>query len=48
MLTLSRSWFRGLTVGLALGAVLGARTLSRGTSGRGDGTLVARVRPRPL
>jgi hypothetical protein len=33
----------GLTVGLALGTVLGTATVSRGTAGRADATLEARV-----
>ena len=35
MLTPTRPWFLGLTVGLALGAVLGAATVSRSASSRG-------------
>jgi hypothetical protein len=43
MLTTIRPWLLGLTAGLAVGAVLGAATVSRGTAGRADATLEARV-----
>jgi hypothetical protein len=43
MLTRTRSWLPGLTLGLVAGAVLGAATVSRGAFGRGDADVQARL-----